>query len=29
LIIMSVIAWLVYNSIKSGPKVEIDVGNGA
>ena len=29
LIIMSVIVWLVYNSIKSGPKVEIEVGNGA
>jgi len=29
LIIMSVIIWLVYNSIKSGPKVEIEVGNGA
>ena len=29
LIIMSTIVWLVYNSIKSGPKVEIDVGNGA
>ena len=29
LIIMATIVWLVYNSIKSGPKVEIDVGNGA
>jgi hypothetical protein len=29
LIIMAAIVWLVYNSIKSGPKVEIDVGNGA
>ena len=29
LTIMAVIVWLVYHSIKSGPKVEIDVGNGA
>jgi PiT family inorganic phosphate transporter len=29
LIIMAAIVWLVYNSIKSGPKVEIEVGNGA
>jgi hypothetical protein len=29
LMIMAVIVWLVYNSIKSGPKVEIEVGNGA
>ena len=29
LIIMSVIIWLVYHSIKSGPKVEIELGNGA
>ena len=29
LIIMSVILWLLYHSIKSGPKVEIEVGNGA
>ena len=29
LFIMVAIVWLVYNSIKSGPKVEIDVGNGA
>jgi PiT family inorganic phosphate transporter len=29
LIIMSIMSWLVYNSIKSGPKVEIEVGNGA
>ncbi len=28
LIIMSIMVWLVYNSIKSGPKVEIEVGNG-
>ena len=29
LIIMAAIVWLVYNSIKSGPKVEIELGNGA
>jgi PiT family inorganic phosphate transporter len=29
LIIMSAILWLLYHSIKSGPKVEIEVGNGA
>ncbi|HJM17652.1 MAG TPA: inorganic phosphate transporter [Candidatus Poseidoniia archaeon] len=28
LIIMSIMSWLLYNSIKSGPKVEIEVGNG-
>jgi PiT family inorganic phosphate transporter len=29
LIIMAAIVWLVYKSIKSGPKVEIELGNGA
>ena len=29
LIIMAAIVWLVYNSIKSGPKIEIELGNGA
>ncbi len=29
LIIMSAILWLLYHSIRTGPKVEIDVGNGA
>ena len=29
LIIMSVILWLLYHSIRTGPKVEIELGNGA
>ena len=29
LIIMSVISWLLYHSIRTGPKVEIELGNGA
>jgi len=28
LIIMSAILWLLYHSIRTGPKVEIEVGNG-
>ena len=28
LIIMSAISWLLYHSIRTGPKVEIEVGNG-
>jgi PiT family inorganic phosphate transporter len=29
LIIMSTISWLLYHSIRTGPKVEIELGNGA
>ena len=29
LIIMSTILWLLYHSIRTGPKVEIELGNGA
>ena len=29
IIIMSAILWLLYHSIRTGPKVEIEVGNGA